>query len=446
MGGLDFPGWFAAGSYGGLAFSVLMTAGVAAFALGLHRGTPRQLARATLVCLVCCCCLFASIWWFQTRFDLLGPVLQPAEVAFWLAWTALLGWGIPLIIAVGYLLLARPQPATAAVAAAFGAQALGRATPVPIHLTRPDDPSRLVEALGSGRPWGQLVPLAGPYAERPVPLTRQVILLGREANCDIVLADDEASRHHAELRWDHGRFHLVDRGSLNGTRVNGQGILGQVLLRSGDIVEIGTTGYRFEAIAQPASTSGQETEWSSRDLEATRRLPGAPRSAASSPHAAPALTLVAETGPQPGMRWPLGALVTVGRDASCAVILADSSVSRQHAQIVRQPNGYYVHDLNSQNGTLVNGQPLLAPTLLRAGDMLQVGEVVLGCERAAQADTAVTDAAIRVDAESAPDVEAFAASSSPNTHILLNPPPGRGNQPHIVPPRLIPSRPRHLDH
>lgn len=54
-------------------------------------------------------------------------------------------------------------------------------------------------------------------------------------------------------------------------------------------------------------------------------------------------------------------------------------VSRRHAQIIKARNGYFVADLDSSNGTYVNGQPLTPhrPRLLRNGDQIAIGEVVL---------------------------------------------------------------------
>jgi pSer/pThr/pTyr-binding forkhead associated (FHA) protein len=445
MSAMDFPTWFDAGSYGGLVFSLLAAAAIAFFALRLRRGTPRQLARATLACLFCCCLMFVPIWWAQSWFDLLGPTLDPPLIGFWLAWTAVVGWSLPLGIAVGYALLSAPQPLTAAV-------------PVPAHLlgqprgpaaiSRPtalDDPARLIEPLGPGRPWGQLVPLDGPFAARVLPLTLQMALLGREADCDIVVPDDQASRHHAELRWDHSRVHLVDRGSLNGTRVNGQGVIGQVPLRDGDVIEIGSQRYRFESLTtgpRPPTPSGPIVT----DAEETRKV-ARPARAISGPHATPAtLALVAGNGPTPGARWNLdGALVTVGRDPSCEVCLPDSSVSRRHAQIVRQPSGPYVQDLDSQNGTLLNGQPLLAPAPLRAGDVLQVGEVVLRCAPASATPTTSDPRLAAPAAPGPPAIEATdparVARALPNTHMLLSPQPRAADRPHLAPPRLLPPQP-----
>ncbi len=64
--------------------------------------------------------------------------------------------------------------------------------------------------------------------------------------------------------------------------------------------------------------------------------------------------------------------VRLGRGSDNDVVLPDSSVSRYHAEILREPDGWSVHDLKSTNGVQVNGVPVeKAP--LRPGDLLGVG-------------------------------------------------------------------------
>jgi DNA-binding winged helix-turn-helix (wHTH) protein len=73
----------------------------------------------------------------------------------------------------------------------------------------------------------------------------------------------------------------------------------------------------------------------------------------------------------------------VGRDASCAVWIDESGVSRRHARIhvpakgADDAEGVTVEDLNSTNGTSVRGQPVNGPVRLRDGDALQLGPEVL---------------------------------------------------------------------
>jgi len=66
----------------------------------------------------------------------------------------------------------------------------------------------------------------------------------------------------------------------------------------------------------------------------------------------------------------------VGRDQFCDIVLRNHTVSRQHARIVRAPDGYYLEDLGSLNGTYVNGHRLEARTKLKDGDKIHIYEVV----------------------------------------------------------------------
>jgi hypothetical protein len=77
-------------------------------------------------------------------------------------------------------------------------------------------------------------------------LTDSVITIGRHPDSNLVLADPNVSRHHAEIRPQGDSFAVVDLGSTNGTRVNGVRVDTQVL-QDGDEVAFGNTRMRFEA-------------------------------------------------------------------------------------------------------------------------------------------------------------------------------------------------------
>ncbi|MFQ6058844.1 MAG: FhaA domain-containing protein [Anaerolineae bacterium] len=68
--------------------------------------------------------------------------------------------------------------------------------------------------------------------------------------------------------------------------------------------------------------------------------------------------------------------LTLGRSLDNDIILEDRSVSRHHALLVRRYGRYTLHDLDSANGTLVNGQPI-SQCLLRDGDVIALGDVEL---------------------------------------------------------------------
>ena len=80
------------------------------------------------------------------------------------------------------------------------------------------------------------------------------------------------------------------------------------------------------------------------------------------------------TGPTMGCRYPLSdRLLLIGRGDDCDIRLCDHSVSRKHARIEPAPDGYFVSDQRSTNGTFVNDKQLDGPRLLRDGDYLRVG-------------------------------------------------------------------------
>jgi Protein of unknown function (DUF3662)/Inner membrane component of T3SS, cytoplasmic domain len=71
-------------------------------------------------------------------------------------------------------------------------------------------------------------------------------VIGRSRDCDIVLADGNVSRRHAEIRPSAGGWAVNDLGSTNGVLVNGRRIEGSVALGPGDRINLGTTELRFE--------------------------------------------------------------------------------------------------------------------------------------------------------------------------------------------------------
>lgn len=89
-----------------------------------------------------------------------------------------------------------------------------------------------------------------------VALGAQPVTIGRLPDCTVVLADPNVSRVHAEVRPvsadgagsapGAGGYEVVDRGSTNGTRVNGMPLVGPRVLASGDTITLGATTIGFE--------------------------------------------------------------------------------------------------------------------------------------------------------------------------------------------------------
>ncbi|HSS52608.1 MAG TPA: FHA domain-containing protein, partial [Thermoanaerobaculia bacterium] len=74
-----------------------------------------------------------------------------------------------------------------------------------------------------------------------------------------------------------------------------------------------------------------------------------------------------------------GGRVRLGRGSDNDLVLADVSVSRYHAEILREAEGWSVHDLKSTNGVDVNGVPVEKASL-RSGDVLSIGSFEIRVE------------------------------------------------------------------
>ncbi len=108
----------------------------------------------------------------------------------------------------------------------------------------------LREIFDSGARRPVLVVLQGPSIGMSVEIKEERTVIGRGSGADIVLRDEVASRQHAEivrLAADRGfaEYYLLDRGSTNGTFLNGAKIKSQQLLQDGDKIKIGVHLLKF---------------------------------------------------------------------------------------------------------------------------------------------------------------------------------------------------------
>lgn len=369
-GPVDFPAWYAAGCYGGLLCGLLVALLLATYAVRRRQGTPRQLAFAMAACLLGSLLNLGSIWWEQNRLDLAGPTLAGREVLAALVWVSLWGWGLPVLTLGAYILFTE-RSAGVGWSRHLPAVRLGGGATVAAG----SDGAVGGNASGHRVAWGRLVPLSG--AGHPYLLARPRVLLGREPTNDLILTDERASRQHLEILWDHGHPYVADLGSMNGTLVNGRPARERTLLHDGDEIAIGDQRFRFELVNGLVVPPGE----SAADA-ATAKIA---RLARTAPPTVPLryLALVGTAGRLAGRRWLVrGPVVTIGRDPACMVCLGELSVSRLHAQVMVQPDGAYLTDLQSSNGTYRNGERLTAPQALQPGDTLVFGTVELRCEAA----------------------------------------------------------------
>ncbi len=68
--------------------------------------------------------------------------------------------------------------------------------------------------------------------------------------------------------------------------------------------------------------------------------------------------------------------VSIGRGSKNSIVIRDNEVSRDHCRLVRFSESYEIHDLDSSNGTFVNGQRVVSPWLLQPGALIELGDTI----------------------------------------------------------------------
>src|SRR5215813_6357618 len=87
--------------------------------------------------------------------------------------------------------------------------------------------------------------------------------------------------------------------------------------------------------------------------------------------------LVIHEGERKGQRWYVqGDLMVLGRGSECDLVLPERQVSRQHIKIKFIDGTYFLEDLESKNGTWVNGHKLTGETRLKDGDEINIAMAV----------------------------------------------------------------------
>lgn len=171
------------------------------------------------------------------------------------------------------------------------------------------------------------------------------------------------SRQHAVIRCKGGRFAVADLDSVNGTFVKGSRVDKTQPLQIGDEVQL------FALVIKLLPADGSAP------------LP-----------AAPAAVLKIARGPQKGLVFPLAQNeVHIGRatpHSTWEVALQDPTVSRPHALLVKEAQGWQLLDLGSVNGTAVNGKSVSGGRAqpLQDGDEIIFGATMMRFGSAAAPD------------------------------------------------------------
>ena len=225
------------------------------------------------------------------------------------------------------------------------------------------------------------------------------VVIGRDLQADVRVANPLVSRAHIVLRFDRGRWLAIDNGSLNGMFVDRRRV-SSVDISDGQSINISNpdgprltfeVGRRMGAVgrppsgpkpvrppsgpqpvprlahqyvSQPASQSNYQTP--------TEMRPAARRSGGDGSKLATSIIRILRA-PAPA---PRPATTTIGRATDNDIVIRDVLASRHHATLVPSPDGVEILDARSINGTFVNGTRVDG-ALLREGDVVTIGNVDL---------------------------------------------------------------------
>jgi pSer/pThr/pTyr-binding forkhead associated (FHA) protein len=227
------------------------------------RGTTRQLAGAIVACVISALLLLPAIIWYNIRFSSVQAAISVVEVSLALIFVALCGWVLPLSVTIFYCLYTQPRDSNTSVRIPRQHSHRKRTTrgnaiagAVPLPRRQPGVPAPVV--FGEDSPWGWLEHRSGRFLGLKLALNRTVVGIGREEDNDIWLDDETSSRYHAELAWDAGQVYITDCDSLNGVLLNGRRIRGTLVIKSGDLLEIGSHRFLFESAQRPISLAEED--------------------------------------------------------------------------------------------------------------------------------------------------------------------------------------------
>ncbi len=171
--------------------------------------------------------------------------------------------------------------------------------------------------------------------------------VGRSRSCDISLKQyGTVSRFHAVLALRKDGWFIFDTDSKMGVYVNGKKIKHAHQVFDGDTIAFGNAVMRFSSNGYGVDSEDEVTDYTN----AARLVNLSDNSA-----------------------FYLNGSCLIGRDPECNICLPMNDVSREHAEVYLDRDGWMVADLNSRGGTYLNGEMVFDAYPLYDGDVIDIG-------------------------------------------------------------------------
>lgn len=225
---------------------------------------------------------------------------------------------------------------------------------------------------------------------KPYQFTKNTVIFGRSADCDVLLDGEGVSRRHMQLALNGSLLEIEDLASGNGTLVNGQLITSKerIPLKKEDQIRIEEFTIEFDVprmanlpkqkdtpketgalSAEPRKTNFEITDPDILEIKMIKKILGA-----FDHEKRPGLFVI--TSPFQNLKANIDdeEEFFVGRDPKCQLAIDSQTVSRKHARISKKWGSFVVADLDSKNGTFVNGEAV-QEKIIQDGDEIVFGTI-----------------------------------------------------------------------
>ena len=197
-----------------------------------------------------------------------------------------------------------------------------------------------------------------------------VVTIGRLKENDIQLPLSTVSGFHAQILKEGDAFYLLDRGSVNGTFLNGQRLAGgeKKLITDGDTIRIQSFEIYF------STGPGMQIEQGATVQVARQMVMEVLGSWESQSQERPRLIVMGGVDNGKQVEMTEGKNILLGRSPECDVLIDHASISRKHAEITFNWSGAFVRDLSSPNGVYVNDVRIPGTRKLHDRDEIRLGQ------------------------------------------------------------------------
>lgn len=207
----------------------------------------------------------------------------------------------------------------------------------------------------------KLAQLVDEKSQKVMDIDRWETSIGKSKSNDIVLADEAVSRFHAVIAKKRRDWIITDTFSKTGVEVNGEKIDEKSIITDGDTITIGSTRFKFLCAEAVSDERKNEMRNAASELKQNNS------------NIAYAVLVDVKTHRPVYLRKKD---VLIGRGDGCDIQINIDTVSAEHARIHLTSHGWALSDLNSHNGTKLNGRFISQPQLIFDEDLITFGNRV----------------------------------------------------------------------